>query len=124
MANTYSWVINALDTYPTKESLSDVVYNIHWTLVATSDQSNEKGDYYTASYTGEQIISAPSSEDFISFSDLTQDIIEAWLEASNLDISKIKIDLDKEIADKINPASVKRWVPWLKGTIETSNLVK
>ena len=112
MANTYSWVINALDTYPTQDSLSDVVYNIHWGLVATSDQTDADGNAYTASSIGTQAIAAPEAESFTAFEDLTQEIVEAWLEASDLDVDEIKASLDAQITEKITPTSVTKATPW------------
>ena len=112
MANTYSWVINALDTYPTQDSLSDVVYNIHWGLVATSDQTDAEGNAYTASSIGTQTIAAPEAEGFTAFEDLTQEIVEAWLEASELNVDEIKASLDTQITEKITPTSVTKATPW------------
>lgn len=112
MANTYTWQINALDTNPTQGDLTDVVYNIHWGLLATSDQVGPNGDPYTADSIGTQIIAAPSGEDFTAFADLTQEIVEGWLEASSLDIEAIKAELDAQVAEAINPTSVTKEVPW------------
>lgn len=112
MANTYSWVINALDTYPTQNSLSDVVYNIHWGLVATSDQTDAEGNAYTASSIGTQTIAAPEAEGFTAFKDLTQEIVEAWLEASDLNLDDLKASLDTQITEKITPTSVTKATPW------------
>ena len=111
MANTYSWSINALDTYPTQDSLTDVVYNIHWGLVATSDQLNDSGNGYMASSIGTQTVAAPDAEDFTAFDDLTQEIVEAWLEASELDVDAIKTGLDAQIVEKITPTSVTKQLP-------------
>jgi hypothetical protein len=111
MANTYSWRINALDTYPLQDSLTDVVYNIHWGLVATSDQLDDSGNPYMASSIGTQIVAAPDADDFTSFEDLTQEIVEAWLEASDLDIDTIKTSLDAQIVEKITPTSVTKQLP-------------
>ena len=105
-------VINALDTYPTQDSLSDVVYNIHWGLVATSDQTDADGNAYTASSIGTQAIAAPEAESFTAFEDLTQEIVEAWLEASDLDVDEIKASLDAQITEKITPTSVTKATPW------------
>jgi len=112
MPNTYSWRINALDTYPLRDSLTDVVYNIHWGLAATSDQLDESGNAYTASSIGTQVIAAPDANDFTAFNDLTQDIVEAWLEASELDVDEIKAKLDARITEKITPTSVTKKTPW------------
>lgn len=111
MANTYSWQINALDTYPSQEDLTDVVYNIHWGLTATSDQTDADGNPYTATSIGTQTVAAPDGESFTEFEDLTQAIVEGWLEASDLDVDAIKTGLDSQITEKITPTSVTKQLP-------------
>jgi len=111
MANTYSWQINALDTYPSQEDLTDVVYNIHWGLTATSDQTDADGNAYTANSIGTQTVAAPDADDYTAFEDLTQEIVEAWLEASDLDVEAIKEGLDAQIVEKITPTSVTKQLP-------------
>lgn len=111
MPNTYSWTINALDTYPTQDSLTDVVYNIHWGLTATSDQNDAGGNAYTATSIGTQTVAAPDADDYTAFDDLTQSIVESWLEASDLDVNAIKTSLDAQITEKITPTSVTRQLP-------------
>ena len=37
MAISYEWDVSTVDTYPTKDSKSDVVWNVHWRLKATDD---------------------------------------------------------------------------------------
>lgn len=120
MANTYSWRINALDTYPTQDSLTDVVYNIHWGLVATSDQLDDSGNAYTTSSIGTQVVAAPDADAFTSFGDLTQEIVEGWLEASDLDVDAIKASLDAQIAEKITPTSVTKYLPVQPAVEETT----
>ena len=111
MANTYSWQINALDTYPSKENLNDVVYNIHWSLIATSDQTGSDGNAYTANFIGTQTIAAPDANNYTAFEDLTQEIVEGWLEASDLDVDAIKASLDAMIDESITPTSVTKQLP-------------
>jgi hypothetical protein len=112
MANTYNWQINALDTYPTQGSLTDVVYNIHWGLTAKSDQDDTNGNPYTADSVGTQTIAAPNSDSFTAFEDLTQEIVEGWLEASELNVEAIKASLDAQITENITPTSVTKSTPW------------
>jgi len=111
MPNTYSWTINALDTYPTQDSLANVVYNIHWGLTATSDQNDTDGNPYTATSIGTQVVAAPDADDYTAFDDLTQEIVEGWLEASDLDVDAIKTGLDAQIEEKITPTSVTKQLP-------------
>jgi len=112
MANTYSWQINALDTYPKQDLLADVVYNVHWGMTAASDQNDANGNAYTANSIGTQIVAAPDAADYIAFDDLTQEIVEGWLEASDLDVDVIKADLDAQITENITPTSVTKSTPW------------
>jgi hypothetical protein len=70
MANTYSWTINGLDTYPSVDSLSDVVYNIHWGLTATSDQTDSDGNAYIASAIGTQTVEDANPDSFTAFDNL------------------------------------------------------
>lgn len=112
MPNTYSWTINALDTHPTQDSLTDVVYNVHWGLMATSDQTDANGNAYTADSIGTQTVGAPNADGFTAFDDLTQEIVETWLEASDLDVDAIKAGLDAQITENITPTSETKNVPW------------
>ena len=111
MANTYAWTINALDTNPIREDLTDVVYNIHWGITATSDQTDADGNAYTATSIGTQSVAAPDADNFTAFEDLTQEIVEGWLEASELDVDAIKSGLDAQLIEKITPTSVTRQLP-------------
>jgi hypothetical protein len=112
MANTYTWQINALDTNPIQGDLTDVVYNIHWGLLATSDQVDSNGHAYTADSIGTQSVAAPDGESFTAFEDLTQEIVETWLEASDMDVDAIKAGLDAQITENITPTSVTKSTPW------------
>lgn len=112
MANTYTWAINALDVHPTGDNLSNVVYNIHWGMTAASDQTDSDGDFYSANAIGTQTIVAPVTDFFTLFDDLTLEIVEGWLEASDLDIDAIKAGLDAQIVEKITPTSETKNVPW------------
>ena len=43
MAIGYTWNVSTVDTYPTKDSKNDVVYNVHWRLTATDDTNKDSG---------------------------------------------------------------------------------
>lgn len=112
MTNTYTWTINKLDVRPTEESLSDVVYNVHWSYTVTSDQKDPEGEAYSATSIGTQVVGAPDPDNYTAFDDLTQSIVEAWLEESDLDVDAIKAGLDAKILEKITPTSVTKNPPW------------
>ena len=48
----------------------------------------------------------------IVFEDLTQEIVEAWLDESDMDVDAIKAGLDAQIVEKITPTSETKNVPW------------
>ena len=41
MAIGYTWDVSTVDTYPTKDSKSDVIYTVHWKLTATDDTNKD-----------------------------------------------------------------------------------
>ena len=111
MANTYAWTINKLDVYPTEDNLTNVVYNIHWTYTATSDQLDPQGNPYKTDFIGTSIVGAPSSEDFTPFDELTEDQVVGWL-SEDTSIANIQSSADDAINALINPTSVSKDVPW------------
>jgi hypothetical protein len=65
----------------------------------------------SANSIGTQTVAAPDADDYTAFEDLTQEIVEAWLEASDLDVEAIKEGLDTQIVEKITPTSVTKQLP-------------
>ena len=97
MAINYAWDVSTVDTYPTKDSNSDVVYNVHWRFFAKDDSevpyiANEYG-VYSVEY---------DKSNFITYSKLKKEDVVGWLEAG-LDIDQMKKNLDNEIESKKNP---------------------
>ena len=111
MANTYSWTINSFDVRPTQESLTDVVYNIHWSYKAVSDQTDENDDAYNATSVGAHSINIVDPANFTAFDDLTQPIVEGWLE-QDINMDSMKSYLDGLIDEKITPTSKTKNAPW------------
>tara|TARA_R100001230_G_C5618199_1_gene128229 strand:+ start:56 stop:442 length:387 start_codon:yes stop_codon:yes gene_type:complete len=108
MANTYSWNCRTVDCYPTFDEQSDVVYNVHWRLTATSDQVDSNDNPYVASVYGTQAISTDDIENFIPFADLTNTIVTGWVETvmGEDKVAEMKTNLDNNIESQINPTSV------------------
>ena len=108
MANTYTWdQTPAVDVYPTEGEHSDVVYNIHWRLNATSDQNDPEGNPYVASVYGTQSITTDDIQNFIPFADLTGAIAQGWTETAigEDQVQAMKDGLDSTIDGLINPTS-------------------
>ena len=108
MANTYSWDCKTVDCYPTFDKQTDVVYNVHWRITATSSKKDGEGNPYTASSYGTQSISTDDIKDFIPFADLTNTTVTGWVETTMGDdeVAELKSNLDSNIESQINPTSV------------------
>ena len=112
MANTYTWDCKTVDTYPTHESHSDVVYNVHWRLNAESDQQDSEGNNYSASVYGTHSVNADDISSFIPFADLTNDVVTGWVTSGMGDdeVQSLKDGLDSNIDSQINPTSVTKTI--------------
>lgn len=99
----YTWNCKEVDAYPTYETESDVVYNVHWYLAA-----NVEGAAYYASIYGTQVISLDDIEEFIPFADLTNEIVTGWVKSAMGEekVEELEGALSLDIANQINPTSV------------------
>lgn len=107
MANTYNWVISALECYPQHEGHSDVVFTVHWRRQATD------GTHFADVY-GSQSVTLDPDAPFTPYADLTQVIVEGWLEdAMGAErVAEMDASLDKQIEDQINPPILRPALPW------------
>ena len=67
MAQSYKWNCKTVDVHPSEGGESDVVYNVHWSVLATSDQKKPQqqalpsddaepvDEFYSASVYGTQV---------------------------------------------------------------------
>jgi len=113
MAINYAWDVSTVDTYPTKDSNSDVVHNVHWRLTATDDTNKDSdGEYWTAGAYGSQGLDTDSISSFVAFADLDAAKVQSWVEAAlGADVvTELKAGLDAQIAEKITPTSVTKQI--------------
>ena len=109
MAINYAWDVSTVDTYPTKNSNSDVVHNVHWRLTATDDTNKDSdGNYWVADVYGSQGLDTDSISSFVAFGSLDAAKVQSWVEAAmGADtVTAMKAGLDAQIAEKITPTSV------------------
>ena len=67
MAISYAWDVSTVDTYPTKDSNADVVYNVHWVLTATDGTNKDSdGNNWTANVYGSQSLDTDSISSFVA----------------------------------------------------------
>jgi hypothetical protein len=113
MAINYVWDVSTVDTYPTKDSNSDVVYNVHWRLTATDDANTDSnGNNWTAEVYGSQGLDTDDISSFTAFADLTSSDVQGWVEAALTadKVTELKASLDAQIAEKITPTSVTKTI--------------
>ena len=104
----YTWNCKVVDAYPQDGEYADVVYNVHWNLLAVSDQLNPEGDAYQSSSYGTQSLDVSDITSFIPFADLTEAQVEAWTEAAmgEEEVESLYAGLDAQIEQEINPSSI------------------
>ena len=113
MAIGYTWDVSTVDTYPTKDSKSDVVYNVHWRLTATDDTNKDsEGNNWTATSYGSQGVDTSDLSSFIAFADLKASDVQGWVEAAlgADEVTALKAGLNAQIAEKITPTSVTKTI--------------
>ena len=105
----FKWVISSLDSYPkTADGLSDVVFNIHYRRQAT--EVDDKGTWFAETYSV-LTVSAPDPSSFVPYDQLTEAMVEGWLN-SGLDVASIDASLTAQIEEQKNPKVVSLPLPW------------
>jgi hypothetical protein len=108
MPTAYTWQFATLEVYPTYQTVTNAVYNMHWRLIA------DDGASHTASAYGSQTCGAIDVNNFTPFANLTLSQVQSWLEeklGAN-QISVIKAQLNQQIANQITPPTASLPPPW------------
>ena len=82
MAITYTWKFPQLICYPTKDSKTNVVFNVEWRYTGT------EGEYRYVEY-GTAPIPTDDLSSFVAYDSLTKADVEGWMTTA-LDIDAIK----------------------------------
>jgi len=106
MANTYTWDIVELQTYPSHEGQTNVVVAVHWVLTGTDDVN-------TASFRGIQGISFNPNGTFTAYENLTKNQVLSWVNDSLGEdgISQAQADIDSQLRYMAN-RPVSNPIPW------------
>jgi hypothetical protein len=112
MALTFTWDISALETAKKEGSLTNVVKIVHWRYKATDE------DGYSTETFGAQSLDTPNQDAFVSYEELTFDLVTGWLEQI-LDIDSLQQMLQNNIDNQKNPPIVNMGIPWVTTTTTT-----
>ena len=111
MAINYEYDVSTVDTFPTKNSKSDVVHKIHWKILATDDANNDaNGNPQTATVYGSQSLDTSDLSSFKDFADLKSSDVQGWLEKA---LGEEKISYKN---DRISMEWIKKTIDFLTGT--------
>ncbi len=105
---TYNWNCRTVDCYPEQNNEADVVYNVHWIVTGTSDQTDPQGMPWVATNIGTQVLDTSQITDFIPFDQLTNDEIVAWTKGAmgNEGVAAVEKSIQDQIDNLIAPKSV------------------
>lgn len=95
---TYTWVISALECKINENNLEKVVQTIHWRYIG--DDEGVQSEVY-----GSVTLDSPDPNDFIPYENLTQVIVESWLE-SNLNVTQYQNMISEQIELIKNPVII------------------
>ena len=106
MANNYQLNINKLEVKTIENGLTDVVFLVHFSYVATTADEE-----YTDQIISVASVAEPDPNMFVEFENLTEAQVESWVSAA-VDLKKYREYLDDRINEKIAPPSEIKDVPW------------
>lgn len=106
----FAWKIRKMDVVPVVNSLTNIVKNIHWTY-STSVVINNV-DYST--YYSDMTVLSPPETNFITYEELTQDIIVSWL-TNIIDMNNLNSIVIERLQNKFSPPIVNIPLPFITG---------
>lgn len=107
MTTTYNWTIAQLDCYPEYEGRTDVVFTAHWRCDGTDGE-------HTGGVYGSVGLTLDPDAPFTPFADLTEAQVVGWVKDAlgEEQVAAYEANIDKQIADQINPPVVNPPLPW------------
>jgi hypothetical protein len=106
---TLSWIIERLLVKPTEGDKTNVVITADWRC------NGVDGKYAGTCYGSASF--APPSGNFTPYKDLTQQQVLDWCFANGVNKTAIEANVNKQIADQINPPVVAPALPWAAATV-------
>jgi hypothetical protein len=107
MTITNTWTIIQMDAYPEEDGETDVVFNVHWTLIGVD------GVYRGIVY-GTQGVTIDPAVPFTPYADLTEAQVIGWVQDAMGEevVAGYEANVAQQIADQINPPVVTPPLPW------------
>tara|TARA_R110000787_G_scaffold84109_1_gene180551 strand:- start:416 stop:772 length:357 start_codon:yes stop_codon:yes gene_type:complete len=105
---TYDWNCRTVDARPLENGETNVVYDVHWIVIGTSDEVDAEGNAYLATVIGVQNLPWNPEGTFIPFEDLTNEMVVEWTQAAmgEEQVASIEANIQSQINALITPTSV------------------
>ena len=113
MAVTFAWDVSTVDTYPTKDSKTDVIYNVHWRLTGTDGVNEDaEGNKQIGSVYGSQGLDTSDLSSFTAFATVSKANVQAWVEAAltSSTVTELKNGIKSQITEKVTPTTVSKTI--------------
>ena len=103
---TYTWNNKTVDTYPSLEGNTDVIFNVHWRLTGEDDNENIGSTYGTIA------LDTSDLTNFTDFTDITEEDINGWVETALGEerVAELKTSIDAQIAEQVSPTVVTKTI--------------
>jgi hypothetical protein len=107
MAITNTWAVAQMDAYPEEDGETDVVFNVHWTLLGTNGT-------YSGSVYGSQAVAVDPDAPFTPYADLTETQVLGWVQSAmgEEQVASYEANVAEQIANQIDPPVVTPPLPW------------
>ena len=102
-----TWNVLRMDAYPEYEDQTNVVFTVHWDLVATKD-------VYESSLYGSTGIALSNGSTFTPYEDLTIEQVIGWVQSS-LGAEQVEVFetvVANQIQSQIKPTIISPPLPW------------
>ena len=110
MSATFVWNISQLDCIPDVQGKIDYVVTAHWQCNGSEESG---GTVYTAQVYGTSSFDVLPGPDFITYDELTQEIVLNWIWNSGVSKEATEANVQQQIDNKINPPIVSPPLPWV-----------
>lgn len=107
MAITYNWTVAQLDSFPTYENHTDVVFTVHWRMDGVDGE-------YTAGVYGSVGLTLDPEADFTPYADLTEAQVIGWVKDAlgEEQVASHEENVAAQIDALVNPPVVSPALPW------------
>lgn len=109
MATSYNWTVYRMESIPQIDDKTDVVIQCYWNCLGSNSG-------YSAHIYDDVALEYNPNNSFISYADLTPEIVLGWVKTvlGDKKVAEIENSIDSQIRALINPAKVSLPLPWEK----------